>query len=354
MKKGDKKYSPYHVKNISVIILYMSITVLLFSSDGLLKWAESFEYGSTRNFWITMMTPFDAFSDNFNLTAPKEKLNKGFRSAAGLLKEVYNFAAADSAAIPDSTAEMKEKPQTPLEKFRKNIERLRVSKSNKNPLRVLLVGDSMMGSGLGGEIKKSLVDDSLFQAVRFSELSSGLNRIDVFDWYKKSEVLLRGNQYDILIAVFGTNDAQPIEDDGRSYYFSNPNWDSVYTKRVAKYLKLIHDKVDIVYWLGLPLMRDDGFTGRLNKINGINKSQIEKYPNIVYFPLAELTDDSDGNYTSFGMLNGKNVRIRMGDGIHFTENGGKIVAHHLKQRIIYDIFEGLRPEFLQVTSSQTE
>ncbi len=342
MKNTKRKYIKYSVRKISIILLSMTITLLIFNSDGLLNWANSFEYGSTRNFWVSVITPFSSFSNSFNLANNKIKLKTIFKESVGLSKKETDIILSTNQikTIVKVDSVIAEKIQINSKKsvFQNKLRNLGKTKSNKNPINVLLLGDSMMGNGLGVMLNRTFIKDPLFKSKRHSELSSGLNRIDIYDWYKNSVKFLDQKKYNILIVIFGTNDAQSIKENGKTYQFYESAWDSIYSSRINKFLDLVHKKVDVVCWLGLPQVRKKEFSKRLQKINRLVKSQIMEYPNTKYFSLNLILADSTNSYTSFGLLNNKNVKIRMDDGIHFTNNGGRVIAEQLIQKIKNDIF----------------
>ena len=341
MKKKEKKYSEYSSRKISIILLSLTITILVFNSDGLLNWANNFEYGKTRDFWVSVITPFSSLSNSFNLATNKTKLKNIFKESVGLSKkETDNIVSAKQIKIVDKIdSVIIEKGQIGSKEsiFQRKLENLGKTKSKKNPINVLLLGDSMMGNGLGVMLNRALIKDPLFKSKRHSELSSGLNRIDVYNWFENSTKFLDQRKYNILIVTFGTNDAQPIKENGETYQFNEPTWDKIYSSRINKFLDLVYKKVDVVYWLGLPKMRDEKFSNRLQKINSLVKLQITEYSNVKYFPLNLISSDSTNSFTSFGLLDNKNVKTRMDDGTHFTDDGGRIIAEHLIQMIKDDI-----------------
>jgi hypothetical protein len=132
---------------------------------------------------------------------------------------------------------------------------------------------------------------------------------------------------------------QPIEEDTLNHYkFSNPKWKEVYSKRVDRYLELVHNKFDKIYWLELPYMRDEKFGKRLSKLNSIFKEKVKHYTNISFFPTSKYLTDSTNSFCSFKDVNKQRVRIRMEDGIHYSNAGGKIIAGQIRKRILKDLF----------------
>jgi hypothetical protein len=84
------------------------------------------------------------------------------------------------------------------------------------------------------------------------KVSSGLNRIDYYDWYARTRKIINDYQPDVVIVLFGANDTQDITDfQGKSRVILSKEWQKADQERVEKYAKLLNSSsVRKVYWIG--------------------------------------------------------------------------------------------------------
>lgn len=316
-------------------ILIALIIVLLFDARGLNDWAVRLEIGKLRTFALKITESFVAFTEKLNLDVPGKQLQSGFRDVAGIETRA-GFLVADST--PDTTTITPEFDS--LETVVENYSYIDVFKplkdknpSAKNKLNLLLLGDSMMGRGLGTVISRKARRDTLFDVHRVSELSSGLTRSDYFDWFVQADILLKEKHYDIVAVSIGTNDAQPAEMGGVKVPFGTDIWKKEYATKVREFVSIVSSNTDVVYWFGLPPMRDEGFDSRIEILNEIYADVTEEFNNVIYYPLEGIIGDFGFNYTPFKNIKGKLTKVRLEDGVHFTTEGGALVADNLLAEI---------------------
>ena len=61
------------------------------------------------------------------------------------------------------------------------------------------------------------------------KVSSGLNRIDYYDWYARTRKIINDYQPDVVIVLFGANDPQDITDSqGKSRVILTKEWQKAY------------------------------------------------------------------------------------------------------------------------------
>lgn len=330
----NNKFSGNRVRVI-LVVLFAYITAGLLNPSGLYNYAESLEFGPARETLLFVFAPFKYLSENTSLGTPKEVAEDYFREFAGIEKkrgfetEGLTENIIDSLNVPVDSTETAEEEKNPFEILEK------IAFSKQRPLKILLLGDSMMGGSLGKMFKREAGKDSLISTRLVYEFSSGLTRVDFFDWYRETDAVFGKDTFDVMIAVLGTNDAQPAMINGKSYSFGKPEWIEAYRDKVERYFTKISDNVTLVYWLGLPAMREPGFDGRIKRLNDIYSSEAEKFLNIFYFPMAEIVGNDSTGYTDYMQIEGRFRRIRDNDGIHYTHSGGLLVVDSLLTEI-YD------------------
>jgi len=102
----------------------------------------------------------------------------------------------------------------------------------KTPVKVLIIGDSLIEWGFGSQLENKLNHIEGVIATKRFKISSGLNRKDYFNWFTYTQDIINDENPDVLIIYLGANDGQNIiAEDGRAYTMENKeNWDAVYKK----------------------------------------------------------------------------------------------------------------------------
>lgn len=213
-----------------------------------------------------------------------------------------------------------------------------VSQKITAPVKFLLVGDSMMLVGFGPALENKLLKFNGVSVVREGQYSTGLNRIDYFDWFTKTDELIRQHNPDVLIVMFGGNDGQGIKDkNGKAYEFGSENWKEVYRERVNIYLSRISPKVKKIYWIGHPITGNDGFFAKFQTMNPIYQSESAKFPNAVFVDTWERFAVNGQYRQSIPDDNGLWQIAKQSDGVHVTDFGGGILANLVIKEMSKDI-----------------
>jgi hypothetical protein len=213
-----------------------------------------------------------------------------------------------------------------------NIDVLPTLTPTKTPLRapfvVQLLGDSMMLEGFGPRLEVKLLDYMGLSVKRFGKYSSGLNRIDFYNWYDQTKIQLDANHPDVLIVMFGANDGQNIIDlDTKvKYGLSSPQWDIVYTKRVKMYLDYFSPYVREFYWVGHTIPRTENFYGKFLRMNTIFQTECAKYPNCHYVDSWNRFAVNGKYSATLADDNGLVKTVKGSDGVHVNTHGGNILA----------------------------
>jgi hypothetical protein len=209
------------------------------------------------------------------------------------------------------------------------------------PYRFLIIGDSFVAvsGGVGEIIENELLNYKETTVKRLGVVSSGLSRRDYFDWYKKAEELINEFSPNIVIVIIGSNDAQTITGpDGKKVAsYGDENWNEQYKIRVSELLKIFKEREIVIFWIGLPIMKEERYSSRIKNINNIYEEQCSKN-NAYFFPTWNIFADEQGRYKPFLKdENGVNQALRQEDGIHMTYFGGKILVKefmsYLKEKI---------------------
>lgn len=227
-------------------------------------------------------------------------------------------------------------------------------KVEKPYTRFLFIGDSIMFD-LGIKLQSSL---SKFYQISNTKLdykaSSGLNRIDYYDWYNRTTVLLDSYKPDVIVVLFGGNDSQNITDINGGYQkIFTKEWEKAYQERVERYAKLLSaSDVRKVYWVGQPMSRKSRSNQFFSIFNKIYRDVSKSHPKIKYISTWE-TFASEGKYaTVVADKSGKRRAVKTKDGIHFTSHGANIISDVVLEEMKKDKIISLKSQTPKPPSPQ--
>jgi hypothetical protein len=135
-----------------------------------------------------------------------------------------------------------------------------------DPLRVFLVGDSVMGA-VSEAFDHVASSAKVVKPTTEFRYSTGLSRPDYFDWPARlSQITKRSPRPEAIVVMFGANDVQPIMTPSGPAKAGSAKWLSEYRRRVASTIQMLSGSGIPVVWVGQPLMRSDLFTKRIGLI----------------------------------------------------------------------------------------
>jgi hypothetical protein len=193
----------------------------------------------------------------------------------------------------------------------------------------------MMKEAFSSMINASLANNNSIYTYTLANYSSGLSRPDFFNWPLETEKLLSEYRFDLAICILGMNDAQDIEENGIKYFVNSENWNNIYRERAEKFVSLLSENITKVYWLGVPIMRDDRYNKRMLKLNQIFSDVCKNFANVKFFDISQKLSDA-GRYADYLKIDGVLVKIRLSDGKHVTYEGAKIITQDLIRNISLD------------------
>lgn len=218
--------------------------------------------------------------------------------------------AVEPVAAPAAVA------PAPIAAAPQNASGLRAKAAN---LKIGVFGDSM-GDGVWTALYREFQDQPGVEVTKFSEVSTGLSRYDYVDVQAKTTRQLDESPVDVAVVVFGTNDAQGIDTGGVVHDFGTPGWKAAYGRRIDDLVGLFRSRGVVVYWIGMPRMKRDGFDGRMAIINEVVEARM-KALGVPYLETVSLTSDAQGEYIPYAEVNGRRRLMRANDGIHMSMDG---------------------------------
>lgn len=195
------------------------------------------------------------------------------------------------------------------------------------PVTILAVGDSLILEGFGPQFKKKILTYQDVTLISEGKYSTGLNKVSYFDWYARTNELITLHQPDVLLIMIGANDGQSITDnEGNEYLLYTDGWETTYHERVSSYLNLFANQVDIMYWVGHPVPRDENFRKKFELMNRIYQEECAKFSNVVYID-SWARFAVDGKYSAVVADDtGLKQTVKASDGVHLTIHGGNILS----------------------------
>jgi hypothetical protein len=205
-----------------------------------------------------------------------------------------------------------------------------------DPLRVYIGGDSIIRDA-GDAFLNVASDTPLFETVLHYENATGLTRPDFYDWPAAFADDMATHRPEVAFILFGGNDSQGlVGGDGRTYPGpSDPGWQEEYARRVGAVMDVLRADDRIVFWVGLPPMRDDGFDGRARIMNAIYEQEASTRPWMSYLDTRPIFGDDDGRYVARKAdADGDLVDLRQEDGVHLSQPGATRLA-----RVMLDLID---------------
>ncbi len=203
---------------------------------------------------------------------------------------------------------------------------------------VAVLGDNI-GQLLAQGLQESFADKPEISILRRARENTGLVRDDYFDWLKASRDLLNGQQkISAAVMMIGSNDRQALRENNASLEPRSPRWKQIYASRVEAISALFKEKNVPLIWVGMPVMKNDRLSADLVDFNEIYRESAEN-AGAKYIDVWDAFVDDRGQFSLYGPdVNGQTAKLRTGDGVHFTKQGARKLAHFVEidLRRIYD------------------
>ncbi len=218
------------------------------------------------------------------------------------------------------------------------------------PLRLWIGGDSLAGS-LGPSLGNMTAATGVVAPVFDSRVSSGLANPKFFDWPKHASAEMARLDPEVVAFIIGTNDynVPPATSTAATSTSASsttqpavqpavqPAWKTANAYAVEQMLEILigppgsggapNGLGRTVYWIGAPILKDAKMDAGAQQINAVARTVIAHHPEVTYIDAHALFAGPDGKFTAtLPGLNGKPVRMRAGDGVHLTPDGGDRLA----------------------------
>jgi len=202
---------------------------------------------------------------------------------------------------------------------------------------VFLVGDSLM-QGVAPHLSNSLRKRYQINSVNLSRQSTGLAYPGFFNWPQTVARTLDSSPNIRLMVIFlGPNDPWDMpQGKGKPFLrFKSPDWENAYRQRIDAILEQAREHQVQVIWVGPPNMQKARLSSAMAYLSGLYQQQVGLYQQhyLSANPVLGYQDDT----FSYTLQNsqGKRVKVRVDDGIHFTITGQKLIAEQILSMIAF-------------------
>jgi hypothetical protein len=192
----------------------------------------------------------------------------------------------------------------------------------------LFIGDSVMFD-LGIQLQYTLKQKYNIADTKIDyKVSSGLNRIDYYDWYARTRKIINDYQPDVVIVLFGANDTQDITDfQGKTRVILTKEWQKAYQERVEKYAKLLDSSsVRKVYWVGQSIPNKYWYLKAFPIMNDIYKNASKSSTKLEFISTWDTFAQAGKFVPVVADKSGKRGYVKNNDGLHFTSHGAQIIS----------------------------
>ena len=214
-------------------------------------------------------------------------------------------------------------------------------------------GDTL-GQFLANGLDDAMTDRQDVAIVHRGKGPSGIVNSGFYDWPKTIDALLAGkDKIDVAVMMVGSNDKQAITEGGKTYEVGSDDWRRIYAARVAAIDAAFKKKHIPLIWVGVPITKSSDFADAMAVLNDITRDAASK-SGATYVDTWEAFADDNGEFAAYGPdVNGQTVRLRSADGILFTKEGARKLAHFVEAPLRH-VLDGRAPVAALPTGAQSD
>lgn len=202
------------------------------------------------------------------------------------------------------------------------------------PVRVAVFGDSY-GDGIWSGLQRQLKPADGYEVIKYSQPASGFTRYRTLNLEAHAAEQLGDEKIDVAVISFGANDVQGIiTDEGKHAPLMGDRWKAQIGKRIERYVALLRKHDALVYWVGLPPMRDPAFEAQVSAINAFYAAEMTRLE-VPFLDSRPVASDARGAYAAYlpDPKTGERTLVRAGDGVHMSMTGYIWITRSLAGRI---------------------
>ncbi|MBI9101893.1 MAG: DUF459 domain-containing protein [Spirochaetales bacterium] len=200
---------------------------------------------------------------------------------------------------------------------------------------ILLMGDSLANS-CGTAFVPLISGREDLELVKYGKVSANLSNPVFDEWFEDLDEILVEKKFDIIIIMMGANAAQAIVDGDDRWAYGSVRWEEIYRQRATNLISRLKNSSSKIYWVGIPPMLKKNYR---DKMEGHNQRIAELCRDLAieYLPIGSVIGDEAGQYLEYKIIDGRQVRIRTADGVHYSRAGGDILSKYILTTLFPDI-----------------
>lgn len=205
----------------------------------------------------------------------------------------------------------------------KPLTAVRIGRAQK----VFFVGDSLM-QGVAPWAMQRLKNERDVHSINLSKQSTGLSYDKFLNWPLTAEETFAQNPDIGLMVVFlGPNDPWAVPDPNGGAYvaFDTPRWRELYHAKMQRLLDAAQSRGSQVIWVLPPNAKRPALHQQMIALRAVMQSGLDP-TKVLILNAQSLLGESEDGYSDSLTLDGKVVKMRTADGVHFTSDGQKRVA----------------------------
>jgi hypothetical protein len=222
------------------------------------------------------------------------------------------------------------------------------SEAQEPPVRVLLVGDSIMNQA-GAFLEEAIEADGDVGEVEIrneGRNGTGLLTPGVYDWQANAPQMIEEYQPDVVVVLFVGNytseDLWVSEGGVPVEGYTDPWFAEWETEARALQATLISSGADI-YWVNPPPMMEEEGLRRVTQFRLIHRRIAEDFTDTVLIDGTDVLSDDEGNY-AFELPGEDGVieQVRSLDSVHLTPAGARLLADEIARQIVPSVLVAQR------------
>lgn len=206
-------------------------------------------------------------------------------------------------------------------------------------LRLYIGGDSVVRD-VGESLIRAANATGLVDPTMHYQIASGLARPDYYNWQAALASDMKARRPEMAVIMFGGNDAQGMQlPDGTVFPdVTDRGWQIEYGRRVGAVMDQLHARDRLVVWVGQPVMRDPGFSHRMDILDNIYEAEAAGRPWVEFVDSRPLFADGSGGYADYlPNASGDLHDVRQSDGIHLSRAGADRLAGVILDLLVREV-----------------
>ncbi len=220
--------------------------------------------------------------------------------------------------------------------------------------RLHLIGD-WFAEGMRTSLSQLLTDTGQIQVQQNVVQMRSLRRANWDTAVSRISQVNSSNAIDIAVVMFGASEFGSVWSPGKKRIrFAASGWKEEYVKRIDRVMQAMRQTGAAVYWLGMPTLRREDRNDGAQFINEILRERA--YINGVrYLDTYNGFADEAGNFDRYGPdVTGKIKLLRGKDGVSFTSDGYRKLAHFAERAIRRDLRKAKSERTVPLAGSELE